>query len=238
MNNVSTATQVCEFVAEIPGRYRIFQDHGIDFCCGGKQPLEQACREKGLNAQAVLKELLAYRPADGEEKSLQQMTLTNICDSIEKTHHAYVRDAAPRLSMMAEKVASVHGGNHPEMIEVAEIFGQVREELTSHMFKEEKVLFPAIRQMEAGDGFAASHCGSIMNPIHVMEMEHESAGGALEKMRQLTGNYTPPADACNTFRALLSGLEEFEKDLHQHVHKENNVLFPRAIMLEEKLRGH
>jgi regulator of cell morphogenesis and NO signaling len=237
MSQMTTQTQVGEFVAELPGRYRVFQDYGIDFCCGGKQPLQQACREKGLDVDAVLKKLMAYRPTAEDGASVTGMSLTQLCDLIETKHHGYIRDAIPRLTQMSQKVANAHGANHPEMHKVRDIVGALCEEMTSHMMKEERVLFPAIRQLEAGDGHAASHCGSVMNPIHVMEMEHESAGGALAQMRQLTNNFTAPADACNTFRALLSGIQEFEADLHQHVHKENNVLFPRAILREDKLRG-
>lgn len=237
MSNLSVTTQVGEFVTQMPGRYRIFQDHGIDFCCGGKMPLEQACHEKGLNPSSVLGELLAYRMTTDDTVSLQERSLTEICDLIERTHHAYVRDALPRLATLAQKVAHAHAANHPEMREAHTIVLALAEEMQSHMLKEERVLFPAIRQIEAGDGHAAGHCGSVANPIRVMEMEHESAGGALVRLRELTHNFTAPADACNTFRALLAGIQDFESDLHQHVHKENNILFPRAIAMEQNLRG-
>lgn len=237
MNNPSTTTQVGQFVAEMPGRYRVFQDLGIDFCCGGKMSLEQACRAQGIDPEEVLQRLLAYRPSEEDQSSVLALTLTELCDLIEQTHHRYVRDALPRLTEMAQKVAIAHGAGHPEMLQVARIIANVREEMESHMFKEERVLFPSIRAMEAGDANACGHCGTVVNPIHVMEMEHDSAGAAVAELRSLTHNFTAPADACNTFRALLTEIERFESDLHQHVHKENNVLFPRAILLEEKLRG-
>jgi regulator of cell morphogenesis and NO signaling len=230
-------TQVGQFVADMPGRFRIFQDRGIDFCCGGKQPLAQACREKGIDANALLKELVGYQPRAEDAAGLANATLTAICDQIEATHHAFLRDTMPRLSMMAAKVANVHGPRHPEMVQVHQTFEALWEEMQSHMMKEERILFPGIRAMEAGDAEACSHCGSVQNPIHVMEHEHDNAGSALATMRRLTGDYKAPADACNTFRALLSGLADVEADMHQHVHKENNILFPKAIMLESKLRG-
>lgn len=229
--------QVGQFVADMPGRFRIFQDRGIDFCCGGKLPLEQACQEKGLNANQLLQDLVAYQPRAEDAAGLGDKTLTEICDQIEATHHAYLRDTMPRLSMMAQKVANAHGPRHPEMLQVQQTFESLWEELQSHMMKEERVLFPSIRAMEAGNSDACSHCGSVQNPIHVMEHEHDNAGEALAAMRRLTRDYKAPADACNTFRALLAGLEELEADMHQHVHKENNILFPKAIMLESGLRG-
>ncbi len=235
--NYTMQTQVGQFVADMPGRFRIFQDHGIDFCCGGKQPLEQACRDKGIDANKLLKELLGYQPRADDAQGLAGMTLTQICDHIEATHHAYLRDVMPRLSTMAAAVVKAHGAHHPEVLQVQQTFEALCDELQSHMMKEERILFPGIRALEAGDAMACGHCGSVQNPIHVMESEHDSAGDALATMRRLTGGYKAPADACNTFRALLSGLEELEADLHQHVHKENNILFPRAIMLESELRG-
>lgn len=230
-------TQVGQFVADMPGRHRIFQDRGIDFCCGGKLPLEQACSEKGIDAAELLSDLVAYQARPEDSQGLAGKTLTQICDQIEATHHAYLRDVMPRLSGMAAKVVAAHGSRHPEVLQVQQVFEGLWAEMQSHMMKEEHVLFPGIRALEAGDAQACGHCGTVQNPIHVMEMEHDSAGAALATMRQLTGGYKAPADACNTFRALLAGLEDVESDMHQHVHKENNILFPRAIMLESELRG-
>lgn len=235
--NYTMQAQVGQFVADMPGRFRILQDHGIDFCCGGKQPLEEACREKGIDANGLLQELLGYQPREGDAQGLAGKALAEICDEIEATHHAFLRDVMPRLSTMAENVVKAHGARHPEMVQVQQVFEGLWDEMQSHMMKEERILFPGIRALEAGDAMACGHCGSVQNPIHVMESEHDSAGAALATMRRLTGGYKAPADACNTFRALLSGLEEVEADMHQHVHKENNILFPRAIMLESELRG-
>lgn len=228
-------TQVGQFVAEQPGRFRIFQDHGIDFCCGGKRTLEEVCREKGLNTDQMLGELVGYRQGEGDSEIWTDRPLTELCDHIEATHHAFLRDMMPRLSVMAQKVANAHGARHAEMLEVQQVFEGLWAEMQSHMMKEERILFPGIRALEAGDAGACSHCGSVQNPIRVMEHEHDNAGAALETMHKLTGGYQAPADACNTFKALLAGLAELEANMHQHVHKENNVLFPRAIALEQQL---
>jgi regulator of cell morphogenesis and NO signaling len=165
------------------------------------------------------------------------MTLTQLADHIEATHHAWLRQEFPRLTQMTEKVASVHGHSDQRLASVAAIFAALRAEMESHMFKEERILFPLIRQLEASGSAAHSHCGTIANPIRVMEMEHDSAGGAVGEMRTLTDGFTPPAGACNTYRAMLDTLRQLEADLHQHVHKENNVLFPRALELEASLAG-
>jgi regulator of cell morphogenesis and NO signaling len=233
---LNTQTTVGDFVAWRPGLSRVFRDRGIDFCCGGKRSLADVCQEKGLDAGSLLQTLLASPPAPADGPCLTDLSLTSLCDLIEKTHHAYVKAELPRLSELAGKVAKAHGSNHPEMRQVHQLFLAVREELESHLAKEERILFPAIRGLEAGDAMACGHCGSVSNPIRVMEMEHDSAGAALEQLRRLTGNFTPPADACGSFRALLDGWREFEENLHQHVHKENNILFPRAVVLETRLR--
>jgi regulator of cell morphogenesis and NO signaling len=231
-----TETTVGQLVTEKPARARVFEKFGIDYCCGGKKPLAQACGEKGLDPQTVLNELsVADQQKNGSEKDWSSATLTELADAIEATHHAYLKQELPRLDFITEKVARAHGANHPEMLRVREIFIDFKAELDSHMFKEEQILFPLCRRMEAATEAFASHCGSIANPIRVMLAEHEDAGNALEQFRKLTHDYTPPLDACNTFRALLDSLRQIEADMHQHVHKENNILFPRAIELEAKL---
>jgi regulator of cell morphogenesis and NO signaling len=152
------------------------------------------------------------------------------------THHEFLKLEMPRLAQMAAKVRDAHGANHPEVITLQQVFLGLQDELSSHMMKEEMVLFPLIERMEAasraGAGLPPAHCGSVNNPIRMMEYEHDNAGRALEQMRHVTNDYTPPADACNTFRALYHGLKEVEADLHQHIHLENNILHPRASRLE------
>ena len=237
MSNATTTFDVQmtvgQMVAERPSRARVFERRGIDFCCGGKKALTQACADRGVELDTVVNELIsADAGGEADQRNWNEATLTELADHIQATHHAYLRQELPRLSAMTTKVAQAHGDRHPEVWLVREVFDALRAEMEAHMFKEEQILFPAIRRLEANSGEPCFHCGSIQNPIRVMEQEHDGAGDALARMRKLTGDYTVPADACNTFRAMLSSLAELEADMHQHVHKENNVLFPRAIAAE------
>jgi regulator of cell morphogenesis and NO signaling len=163
------------------------------------------------------------------------MTLTQLADHIEATHHSYLRSALPRISQLAAKVAQAHGSRHPEVIEVQAVFDALREELEAHLQKEEAILFPMCRELDTASTLPQFHCGTVRNPVHVMESEHDNAGRALSELRRLTGDYTLPEDGCNTYRALLDALTEMEGDLHQHIHKENNILFPRAVAMEQRL---
>lgn len=223
-------------VSERISRSRVLEKYGLDYCCGGHMPLDEACREKGVDAQEVLDALTAADANDAPEDKAdwRQATLTELADHIEATHHAYLKQEFPRLSELSAKVASVHSENHPEMVEVAQAFAALVNELTNHMSKEEQVLFPVIRQMEAG-GQADFHCGSVAAPIGVMEQEHIMAGQALINLRSLTNEYQAPEDGCSSYQALYAALAELEYDLHQHIHKENSILFPRAIAMEQKL---
>ncbi len=235
MTAITTWTTVGELVADRPSRSRVFQKLGIDFCCGGKRPLEDVCREKNLDAQMILDVMLNSEASNSHDGTVNPvaMSLTELCDHIEQTHHAYLREELPRLGHMAYRVANAHGQNHTWTIALNNTFVNFAEELSSHMQKEEQILFPVIRRLEAGEPNAFGHCGgSVSNPIAVMEAEHDHAGNALEQFRSLSSDYTAPEGACNTFRALLDGLRELEADMHQHVHKENNILFPKAIALE------
>jgi regulator of cell morphogenesis and NO signaling len=215
----------------------IFERNGIDFCCGGNVPLEEACAAKGIDPRTVeeeLKRLSGTGPAGGER--YETWELDALADHIVRTHHAYVREAIPPLLLHTAKVARVHGERHPEVVAIHGLFQGVAAEMTAHMQKEELMLFPAIRTLAAGrrDGSRVlpSPFGSIANPIRVMEMEHESAGGAMERIRALSAGYAPPEDACTTYRVTYQELQRFEEDLHIHVHLENNILFPRAIALD------
>lgn len=230
-------TTVGDMVTQRPARSRVFEKLGIDYCCGGKKPLAEACAAKGLDAQTVLSMLLATETAADahpQEQAWSELSLTELADHIERTHHAYLRQELPRLGAMVRKVAAVHGERYPWMLEVDGIFAGFVAELDSHMLKEEQILFPMIRGMEGGTPQQAGDCGpGIENPIRVMEHEHDDAGRALQRMRDLTNGFTPPPDACNTFRAMLDGLAELEIDMHRHVHKENSILFPKALDLEQ-----
>lgn len=226
---------VGEIVARQPELSRAFEEAGIDYCCGGKKTLDEACRKRGIDPQTFLG-TLAKSASAGENPIIDAATLSlaALADHIEQTHHAYLRAELPRLNAMTQKVASVHGENEPRLWQVRETFVALFEEMFSHMMKEERILFPMVRKIEASSTVPAFHCGSIAHPIHQMEAEHEQAGSALERLRELTDGYTPPDWACNTYRAMLEALARLERDMHQHVHKENNVLFPRALVMERE----
>ena len=220
-------------VTERPARARIFESFSIDYCCGGKKPLAQAIAEKRLDEKTVLRVLDAFDDqASPAEQDLSKLTLTELSDHIEQTHHAYLKRELPRLEFLVNKVANRHGEQRPALVEVASIFAAFKAELESHMQKEEVILFPICRKLEQSTGPQEFHCGSVKNPIAVMMHEHDDAGDALKRMRELTNDYAVPADACNTYRALFDSLKELEFDMHRHVHKENSILFPRAVELE------
>jgi len=232
---------VGELVAERPSRSRVFERFGIDYCCGGGKPLQEACASNGVDTKTVLEALAEAdaRSAGGatDEVDPKSMALAALSYHIEQTHHAYLKDELPRLSQMVHKVASVHGERYPWMNEVDATFSAFREELESHMMKEERILFPLIRHMETTNALPETlPGGSVENPIRMMRHEHDSAAQALHRMKTLSNTFTPPDDACNTFRATLDGLRQLESDTYRHIHKENNVLFPRAAELESSLR--
>lgn len=231
----TTETTLGAFVAAHPGLARVFEKLGLDYCCGGRRTLAAACAARGVAADTVLVMLEAVAATTGAHPAdidVAALSLTDLADHIEHTHHHYVKEELPRLLEMADRVARKHGERDARLPEVATTVAALTQEMLSHMQKEEQVLFPLVRQIEAG-GSAAFHCGTIVHPIRVMEAEHEVAGQAVARLRVLTDGFTPDAQSCNTHRALLAGLAEFEGDLHRHVHKENNVLFPRALALAE-----
>jgi regulator of cell morphogenesis and NO signaling len=239
--HIDPQATVGQLVTDRPGRSRVFETLKIDYCCGGKLPLLEACRKRGLEPQTVI-ELL--EKADAEKGQHDPgaldpgaMSLTDLADHIEREHHAYLRSELPRLDQITDKVHRVHGETEPRLGRVREAFCALRDELTSHMLEEERILFPMIRQLEQGEGPPPAHCGgTIADPIRQMETEHEDAGDALATIRSATDDFQPPEWACNTYRAMLDGLATLEQDMHTHIHKENNVLFPRALELERQQR--
>jgi len=235
MLTLDPQTTVGQLVREHPARSRVFEQHKIDYCCGGKVPLAEACEKRGVDAEQILAELRQTDEAANPLVDADAMGLTELADHIEQTHHAYLREELPRLDFMTRKVAAVHGDGEPRLHEIREVFVAFKEELTSHMMKEEQVLFPMIRRIERADGPVEFHCGSLANPIRMMEHEHDQAGDALAKFRDLTDDFTPPDWACNTFRAMYAAFADLEPNMHQHVHKENNVLFPKALDREATL---
>ncbi len=233
---VESTRTVGEVAAGLPAATRLFEKLGIDYCCGGRQTLASACTTAGVsyeNLAQSLAELSAVPP--NEEQSWTNASLPELTHHVVAKHHAFIRSESPRLQSLITKVVGVHGGRHPELKEVQAIFSDVSQELAMHMMKEEQILFPAIIRMEqfAADHAPATCFGTIQNPIRMMMMEHDSAGEALSRLREITSDYMVPADGCVSYRTLYQALAEFEADLHQHVHLENNILFPRAVELEK-----
>lgn len=227
MNTISQETTVGELVRAAPIRARVFEKLGIDYCCGGKKPLAEVCAAKGLDAATVLTMLEAI---DGAEAGAGladagAMSVAQLCDHIETTHHHYLREELPRLDFMTRKVATVHGADEPRLVEIRAVFEPFALELLAHMEDEESAVFPRIRALTGNE----AEREALRATITELEQEHAQAGDALSRFRELTDGYAPPEWACNTFRALYDGLARLERDMHQHVHKENNVLFPRAL---------
>lgn len=213
-----------DLVAQNPARARVFERYGIDYCCGGRKSLADACTHQSLSVAGVLNELDACdREAPAAPDAVEGACLAALADHIEQTHHAYLKSELPRLTTLLERVTAVHGERHPWLHALRDRFADFRRELESHMAEEERDLFPRIRRREAGSGDP-----DPLPSIAQMEFEHEDAGRALAWFREVTGGYLPPADACPTFRTLVVSLEALERDMHRHVHLENNVLFPRA----------
>jgi len=232
---MDTDVTVGQLVAERPSRARVFEKLGIDYCCGGKLPLARACEERGIAADEVRRQLEDQdrRNTDTSERDWRSANLRDLCDHIEQRHHAKLKEELPRLEFLTGKIARVHGKRHPELIELYHLFQLFKSDMEAHMHKEEQILFPLCRNLETGG--AADAPMSIERPVAVMVHEHEDAGRDLARIRELTHDYAVPADGCGTWRATYGGLAELEADLHQHVHKENNILFPKAIALEKTL---
>ena len=215
----------------------VFHGYGIDFCCGGKKTLEEACRERDLCVDEVVRDVAKVcRIPDTSSTRYADLETDALIARIVDVHHEYVRQALPAIVAHTRKVASAHGAKHPELVDVAVVFDGVAREMTLHMGKEEGVLFPyissAARAAASGGLPPQAPFGSVENPIRMMEEDHDAAGTAMSLIRELTSGYTLPDDACTTYRICFQELEEFERDLHEHVHLENNILFPRARALE------
>jgi regulator of cell morphogenesis and NO signaling len=237
------ATQtISEIAAQSLGAVRVFESRGIDYCCGGKRPVEEACRELGLNPAEVLAELesaIAAKSAD--ETDWTTASLYDLIRHIVGKHHEYLKLELPLLARRLEKVMKVYGEQDKATLTgLPQLFEGLRSELEMHMHKEEMILFPYVERCESayrsGAPLPPPPFGSVASPIAVMEQEHDNAGAALKALRTTTNNYAVPEYACVTYRSLLNGLRELEEDLHIHIHLENNILFPRAIALENSAR--
>ena len=239
MLGLDTLTPVGKWVTEHPRTARVFEELKIDYCCGGGKPLAEVCKAKQLDAVAVVSRLsdMIATSVEVSQPAWSDISLTDLCDHIESTHHAFLKTELPRLTQVVEKVASVHGAKYPELLEVRNVFSELRAELEPHMFKEERILFPAIRQLEQSASHPQFPFGTVANPIRMMEHEHDMVGDALKRIRELTVDFEVPDHACNTWRVMLDGLQNLESDLHQHIHKENNILFPKAQQLETSRSG-
>lgn len=235
--NTTPSTTVADWVREDFRTAPIFKRHQIDFCCNGKRSLSTVCEEKGLDLHGLMAELEGATQ-DGKSQAApdyQQWPLDLLIDYIEKKHHRYVEQRSQDIPPFLNKVVKVHGQADPELQEIKALFEQTLGALAQHMKKEELVLFPFIRKMVQEGSVPESHFGSVENPIANMEHEHAEEGERLARIAELSHQYTPPEHACNTYRATYGLLQEFEDDLHTHIHLENNILFPRALALQEEL---
>lgn len=231
MSAITADAHVADLVLEQPSRARVFERFGIDYCCGGKTPLETACADRGLDLDIVIAALDEPRADDADDVDWTTEPVADLCAHIVDQHHAYLRDELPRLRQLVDKVARAHGATHPELADVQTAFGATADELEQHLVKEEQILFPACVALEEG---AAGEFpfGSVESPIRMMLHEHDEVAAGLTRLRALTNGYEPPSDACNSYRSMLDRLHTLETDTHHHIHKENNILFPRAVALE------
>jgi regulator of cell morphogenesis and NO signaling len=236
---VAIEKSVRELALENPAATRVFEKLGIDYCCGGNKSLGEACRTANLDIDLVLQSLekaAAALPEKQNDRDWRLEPLAALITHIQNTHHKFTREEIIRLGPLFEKVCAAHGKNHPELFEIDDIFRGLAQELSAHLMKEEMILFPYIVNMEkaaAGkEPIARAPFGSVQNPVSMMEHEHDSAGDALRAIRQASQEFSPPADACLSYQTLYRALAGFEADLHQHIHLENNILFPRAIAIE------
>ena len=237
MSELSEQTTIGEIVSTDFRTAAIFEQFGIDFCCGGRRSIGEACQSAAVDPATVSRALEALPPAgESSDDDFMHVPLPQLIDHIVETHHQYLRLAIPMVARYLAKLADVHGARHPELARVRDSFDRLGGDLMQHMVKEEHVLFPYVRDIATRgvDASWPSPFGTVENPIRMMEREHRDAGDELRQIRDLTGGFTPPDDGCATYRVCFEELAHFEHDLHRHVHLENNVLFPRAIEIERR----
>lgn len=226
-----------EFVAEDFRAAQVFRKYKIDFCCKGNRTIEEACENKKVLAEDIYSELDKISDQNSGDIDFNSWPLDLLADYVEKTHHRYVEENSTVLMQYLNKLCKVHGDRHPELFEIYELFSGSAQELAAHMKKEELILFPFIKKMmaaqEKGETLPQPHFGSVESPVAMMKHEHTVEGERFVKIAELTNNYQFPDDACGTYQVAFRMLEDFEKDLHKHIHLENNILFPKAIALEK-----
>lgn len=238
---INSETTVREVAVQLPQSTRLFERLNIDYCCGGNRPLIDACDSAGVKVDNVIEMLTALEQPEASQSGtvdFQKASLSELIAYIVETHHIFTRSEMARIEALSAKVIGAHSANHPELLKMANLFQRLCAELKPHMFKEEQVLFPYIVAMEQADS-QGQPCpfapfGTVKNPIRMMTSEHDSAGDILRELRAVTGDYRVPPDGCISYQTLYQALEDFEKDLHQHIHLENNILFPRAVECETR----
>lgn len=234
MATITPDTTLGDVVTLHPALARVLDRLGLDYCCGGARTIEEACAAQGVDTPVVISQL-SSAVVDEPPAPWTTMDLVELVDHLEATHHHYLWDELPRLSALADKVLSVHGSRHPELVEIDACYEELRADLEPHLAKEERVLFPMVRELAEATTAPSFQCGSLANPISVMLREHDRVGELLRRLRELTGGFSPPADACASYVALFQGLEALETDTHLHVHKENHLLFPDVERTEARL---
>ena len=238
--NIQKNQIIGELVAKDYRTASVFKKYGIDFCCQGNRTIDEACQKKNIDSKSVVNDLDAIIQAQGENTTdYKSWPLDLLADYIEKKHHRYVVEKTAEILPYLDKICRVHGERHPELFEINEHFNKTAGELAMHMKKEELILFPFVRKLaqakQEGSNVVAPPFGTVQNPIEAMMQDHTNEGDRFRKIEELSNNYTPPQDACNTYGVTLGLLKEFEQDLHLHIHLENNILFPKAIELEKEL---
>ena len=237
--NITKEKTIGQLVKDDYRTAQVFQQHGLDFCCGGNRTIKEACEKKAVNPDEILRALDQLKTSGAKEDNYDQWSLDFLVDYIINNHHEFTRNKLPEIGKYAKKVAGVHGERHEELKEIYYEFTMLHTEIFNHLDKEERILFPYIKQLveakKEGIKPEKPEFGEAANPIAMMEEEHDEAGGSMAKIRKLSNDFAPPADACTTYRLLYQNLEGFEKDLHKHVHLENNILFPKALELEKQL---
>jgi regulator of cell morphogenesis and NO signaling len=239
MNNLNEMT-IGEIVTENYRTASIFNNYNIDFCCKGNVPFSEACSNKNIDSEKLLNEVKTILNATSDSSlDYQNWQIDLLANHIEAKHHSYIVNKTPELINFLNKLCSVHGNNHPELFQVREMFSASAGELAKHMKKEELILFPYVRQMvlsqQKNEKLKTPHFGTVTNPIQMMMTEHTTEGDRFRMMEEITNNYTVPSDGCTTYKVTYSMLKEFQDDLHLHIHLENNILFPKAILMEEEL---